>query len=123
MTNPILNQKTLDNATVLESEPMTINGAINKTLILFGLLLAGSIVVWDAFLKGATDKVMLYGTIGFIVSIISYIAIMIKRDSAPIFAPVYAVAGGGQGGSGSPAEAGHFAIFIFRAARYPAPGL
>lgn len=94
MTNPVLNQNVIERERVLDSEPMTINGAINKTFILFGLLLAASLIVWDMFFKGYTDKVMMLGTVGFFTSIIAFIVIMFNRSAIAIAAPVYAASEG-----------------------------
>lgn len=94
MPNPVLNQNVIERETILDSEPMTINGAINKAFILFAVLLATSIVVWDMFFKGFTDKVMMLGTVGFVTSIISFIVIMVNRKAIAIAAPVYAASEG-----------------------------
>lgn len=94
MTNPVFNQNVIERERVLDSAPMTINGAINKTFILFALLLAASFVVWDLFFKGFVDKVMMLGMVGFVTSIISFIVIMVNRDALKIAAPVYAVSEG-----------------------------
>ena len=37
MPNPVFSQKAIESEVVLDSEPMTINGAINKTFVLFAL--------------------------------------------------------------------------------------
>lgn len=79
MTNPVFNQKAIERENIIESEPMTVNGTINKTFVLFGLLLASSFVVWDLFFKGFTDKVAMLGLVGFVTSIISFIVIMVNR--------------------------------------------
>jgi len=92
MTNPVFNQKAIERVNTLESEPMTVNGAINKTFILFALLAASSLIVWSMFFQGYTDKVAMLGFVGFITSIISFIAFMITRN--PIAASAYAVSEG-----------------------------
>lgn len=94
MPNPVFNEKAIERETILDSEPMTINGAINKSFILFGLLLATSLMVWDLFFKGYTDKVMMLGAVGFFTSIISFIVIMFNRKVINIAAPVYAASEG-----------------------------
>lgn len=94
MSNPVFNQNVMERERVLDSEPMTINGAINKTFILFALLLASSLIVWNLFFQGFVDKVMMLGIIGFITSIISFIVIMFNRNALPIAAPVYAASEG-----------------------------
>lgn len=94
MPNPVFNQNVVERETILDSEPMTINGAINKTFILFALLLVASSFVWDLFFKGYTDKAMMLGGVGFITSIISFIVIMFNRKAIAIAAPVYAASEG-----------------------------
>lgn len=94
MSNPVFNENVIEKEKVLDSEPMTVNGAINKTFILLAILLATSYTVWDAAFKGFMDKAMMLGTVGFVVSIISFVVIMINRKALPIAAPVYAAAEG-----------------------------
>ena len=94
MTNPVFNQKVIERENILDAEPMTVNGAINKTFILFALLVASSIVVWDLFFRGYTDKAMFLGIIGLVVSIISFLVIMFNRKAIRIAAPIYALSEG-----------------------------
>lgn len=94
MPNPVFNENVIEKERVLDSEPMTVNGAINKTFILFGLLLASSVIVWDLFFKGYADKVSMLLMVGFVTSIISFIVIMFNRKAISIAAPVYAVSEG-----------------------------
>ncbi len=94
MPNPVFSQSVVDRERILDSEPMTVNGAINKTFILFILLLGTSLIVWDMFFKGYTDKAAMLGVIGFVVSIISFIVIMFNRKAIAIAAPVYAASEG-----------------------------
>lgn len=88
MPNPVFTQNAIEKTTVLDSEPMTINGAINKTFVLFAILLVASLSVWNLYFQGMTDKVMMLGTVGFVTSIISFIAYMITR--APAATLIYA---------------------------------
>lgn len=94
MTNPVFNQSAVDKVNVLGSEPMTINGTINKTFVLFALLLASSLIVWNLFAQGAMDKVVFCGFAGIIMSIIAFFAIMLNPRLLPIAAPVYALSQG-----------------------------
>lgn len=94
MTNPIFNQKVMQGERVLDSEPMTINGAINKTFILLAVLAATSLYVWNLFFTGFTDKVAMLGMVGFVTSIISFIVIMFNKNALPIAAPVFAASEG-----------------------------
>lgn len=94
MPNPVFSQQAIEREVVLDSEPMTVNGAINKTFILFALLLATSFFVWDLFYKGYTDKVAMLGMVGLVTSIISFIVIMFNRKAIAIAAPIYAASEG-----------------------------
>lgn len=95
MTNPVLNQNIINNSErILTAEPMTINGAINKTFILFAMLMASSVWVWTLYFQGFLDKVGMLTVGGLIVSIIAFITIMVNRKAIAIAAPVYAVAEG-----------------------------
>lgn len=94
MSNPIFNQNVIERERVLDSEPMTVNGAINKTFILFAFLVAASLVVWNLFFQGYADKVSMLLMVGFIASIISFIVIMFNRSVIGIAAPVYAASEG-----------------------------
>jgi len=92
MPNPVFNQNVIQGEHILDSEPMTVNGAINKTFILFALLLSSSFVVWDLFFKGYTDKASMLGMVGFVASIISFIAFMFTKNA--IAACAYAASEG-----------------------------
>lgn len=92
MPNPVFNQTIAQGERVLDSEPMTINGAINKTFILFALLLAGSAMVWNLMFTGYLDKASMLGMVGFVASIISFIVFMFTRNA--IAACAYAVSEG-----------------------------
>ena len=46
MSNPVLNEKFLENERVLQGEPMSINGSISKSFILFGVLLIAAAYTW-----------------------------------------------------------------------------
>lgn len=97
MPNPVFSQSVVERERILDSEPMTVNGAINKTFILFALLVAASLLVWDLFFKGYMDKAGMLGMAGFVTSIISFIVIMFNRDNIKVIsiaAPVYAASEG-----------------------------
>ena len=94
MSNPVFNQKVLQEDRVITSEPMTVNGTINKTFISFGFLLASSLFVWNLYYQGFMDKVGMLMVGGFIVSIIAFITIMFNKNAMAIATPIYAVAEG-----------------------------
>lgn len=92
MPNPVFSQKAIESEVVLDSEPMTVNGAINKTFVLFALLLATSCFVWGLFFNGYTDKVAMLGTIGAVAGLISAFIYIATRN--PVIAGIYAVCEG-----------------------------
>lgn len=94
MSNPVLNERALQEERVLESEPMTINGSIHKTFILLGLLFMGSIGTWHLFFTGAVDKVMGLTTVAFFASIVFLLATIFNKKNAKYFAPLYALSEG-----------------------------
>lgn len=94
MTNPVFNQNILQQERVLDSEPMTINGTINKTFVLLAFLSLSSLFVWNLFFQGYTDKVAMLTMVGFVASIISFIVIMVNRNAIGIAAPIYALSEG-----------------------------
>ena len=95
MSNPVFSQRAMEgNERVLNGEPMTINGAINKTFILFLCLFATSAYEYMLFLQGFMDKAMGLMMIGFVLSIISFIVIMFARKTISFMAPVYALSEG-----------------------------
>ena len=71
-------------------EAMTLKGAINKTIILFAILLLAAIVSWKFTMAGnfSSSVLIIGGAIGgAVVAMIIHFA----RKSAPITAPIYAV--------------------------------
>ncbi|MEO0514364.1 MAG: Bax inhibitor-1/YccA family protein [Planctomycetota bacterium] len=73
-----------------KSELMTVQGAVNKTMILLAICVGVSVFSWSAASSGAsyTMPMMLGGAIGgFVVALIT----MFKQTWAPITAPIYAL--------------------------------
>lgn len=96
MSNPVLNEKFLQSERVLDGEPMTVNGAINKTMILFVCLLISAIYTWSVFAAGFAGKAQILMTGGAITGLILAIIIMVKRGSQAVkyLVPAYAIAQG-----------------------------
>lgn len=94
MPNPVFNEQVVERVNVLGAEPMTVNGAINKTFVLLAFVVVSSLYVWDLFSKGYTDKASMLMMAGFAVSIVAFIVIMFNQKVISIAAPVYAVGEG-----------------------------
>lgn len=75
---------------VQQAEVMTVNGTLNKTLILFALLVASSAFVWSLFVTGnaLALPLMLGGLVG---ALIVGVVTAFRPQSAKITAPIYAV--------------------------------
>ena len=112
--NPILNEKKLE--TILDNdqsyngqyEVMTMSGAIDKTLILFGILLVTSIV-------GFTMPSTLFLIVGSIGALIAVLVASFKPHTSAISAPVYAAFEGLALGSISAMYAGMMSGIVFQA--------
>lgn len=89
MSNPVFNQKAFEQERILDAEPMTINGAINKTFMLFALLLTGSFVAWSSFSQGYADKANMFMTVGALGGFICALIYIFSKNV--IFAWIYAV--------------------------------
>lgn len=96
MSNPVLNDKFLENERVLDSAPMTINGTINKTLILFLCLALAAGYTFSAFLSGYMDQAKMLTFGGAIVGFILALIIIFSRNKTVFkyLTPLYALAEG-----------------------------
>lgn len=117
-SNPALGDKTFENlqpALAAEGR-MTINGTINKTLILLVLTLVPAAWVWDKFYKGGAEAVSSWIMIAVIAGLVVAMATIFKKTWAPFTAPLYAVIEGVViGGISAIAEA-QFQGIVFQAA-------
>lgn len=94
MSNPVLNEKFLENERILQGEPMTINGAITKAYILFAVLMLASVFTWKLMAEGMTDMALMFATFGGFTGFILAMIIIFSRKALPILAPVYALCEG-----------------------------
>jgi len=93
MANPILNEDfARAEERVLSAPPMTINGTINKTFLLFAFAAIPAFYTWSQFLAGFVDKAMMLTTIGAIVGFI--MAMIIAFSKNKFFIPMYAACEG-----------------------------
>jgi len=94
MSNPVLNEKFLENERVLQGEPMTINGSLAKTAMLFGVLVAAAAYTWYLMAAGYTDMAGMLGVGGAVVGFILAMVIIFTRKAMPVLAPLYALCEG-----------------------------
>lgn len=89
--SPALSVKTFDDLGA-SADPMTLSGTINKTALLFGILLVGAGWVWDLyFASHSLDDILAYlwaGTLGgFIVALVT----IFNKRASPFTAPLYSL--------------------------------
>ncbi len=94
MSNPLLNDRFAENVGIIEGETMTINGAINKTLLMLLVVVISASYTWFLTLQGYTDKAQMLGYAGAFVALISIIAMYFTRKASAIWAVIYSVAEG-----------------------------
>ena len=93
--NPLIKEETLKNQTaqpldselVYSGELMTVGGAVNKTFMLFGIMVATSVIGW----MFASMFTIVGGAIG--AAVVSFIAAK-NPSKSPVFAPIFAVCEG-----------------------------
>lgn len=90
--NPILKEGTFARTYASPGETMTVQGTVNRTLILLGLALAGAFTIWSrAYAEPGAPVVgigMLVGALGgFVMALVT----IFKREWAPVTAPIYAL--------------------------------
>ena len=94
MSNPVLNENFLETERVLQGEPMTINGALAKTAMLFGVLVVAAVYTWSLIASGYTDMASTLSIFGAIVGFILSLVIIFTRKAMPILTPLYALCEG-----------------------------
>lgn len=98
--NPFLNNKTFSNttsanpevyqATVIDhNQDMTLSGTINRTLILFLLLIASAMITWWMTFNGMNPIVPTIA--GAIIGLIMVVIASFKPSASPYLAPAYAL--------------------------------
>ena len=92
-SNPVLNSNVFRNErSVGKTESMTVQGTVNKTGILFFILLFSASLVWTRYFNGQNIDVLMGvgGIVGFITALIT----MFNKKIANLSGPVYAFAKG-----------------------------
>jgi uncharacterized YccA/Bax inhibitor family protein len=96
MANPVLSKRAFTQfrhaRAVDRSETMTIQGTVNKTLVLLLLVIFSSTWTFYQYLNTErTDAVLPWVIVGTVGGLIAAIATSIKKEWAPITAPLYAL--------------------------------
>jgi uncharacterized YccA/Bax inhibitor family protein len=91
--NPLLSSKIIENAPMVYSAPMTVQGAVNRTAVLLSLVVLAASMTWARTNGGHADA-MLLTTAGSILGLVSCLVTVFKKEWSPVTAPVYAVCQG-----------------------------
>lgn len=111
--NPVFSDNLVGNVQAVAEVPMTVQGTLNKLLLLVCIMAVSGAAVWQQFALGFMDKVNMLMMVGLVVGLITGFAIIFKRDWAPVLTPVYAFAEGALlGGLSSILEAQFKGIVI-----------
>ena len=94
MSNPVFNENVVGQTRILEGEPMTINGAVNKTFILLALLVIAACYTWFLAFSGYTDKAQMLTIGGGIVGMVLAFVVIFTRKAMHVLTPLYAVCEG-----------------------------
>ena len=92
-SNPMLNSRVQENV-ILDSKPMTVQGAVNKTLILLAVVVLSSIYTWYLCATGFADKASLLSIVGAIAGCILAIITSFNPKASKYTAPAYAICEG-----------------------------
>ncbi|MDD3149389.1 MAG: Bax inhibitor-1/YccA family protein [Candidatus Gastranaerophilales bacterium] len=91
-SNPTLNASVFNNVKVFDNSPvMTLEGTVNKTMMLLLIVFLGAFFAWNQFaatqsMSSVSGLIALGGIGGFITAMIT----IFKKDWSPITAPIYA---------------------------------
>jgi len=91
MSNPVLNEKFIDRTGVM-GEPLTMNGVLQKTFILFAIMVISAGFIWTKGLEGHGDLVTALTAGGALIGFILAMIICFTRKM--VLTPLYAVAEG-----------------------------
>lgn len=90
MSNPVLANVMNDQNGYISTNPMSIQGTINKLFLMFVLLCSSFGVVFYQFSLGYMDKVLMLMTVGGIVGFILAMIIIFSKKALHVLVPAYA---------------------------------
>jgi len=95
-TNPALSNNVLEQlgrtGQLQTGDAMTVEGAINKTALLTFLVVAPAAWIWSEVVRAQSfDSVLPWMVGGMIGGLIAAIVTVVKKDWAPVTAPIYAI--------------------------------
>jgi len=91
--NPLLSSNVITNAPVALGAPMTVQGAVQKTGILLGIVSLTAGFAWDRS-KGLHADASVWILAGVVIGLIAALVTIFKKEWSPVSAPIYAAAEG-----------------------------
>ncbi|HET7578063.1 MAG TPA: Bax inhibitor-1/YccA family protein [Bacillales bacterium] len=90
--NPALNDKTFRRFRNDSAEnAMTLGGTVNKTFMMFALVLVSAVWTWNLYFSSGPESVMPWMILGVIGGFITALITIFAAKAAPVTAPIYAV--------------------------------
>ncbi|WP_339062391.1 Bax inhibitor-1/YccA family protein [Tepidibacillus marianensis] len=89
-SNPVLKRLTREEEFDF-SQRMTVNGTINKAMILFIIVVGSAYVLWNRYMQGGVDSIGSWMMIGLIGGLVAALTMAFVPRMASVLAPVYAV--------------------------------
>ena len=89
MSNPALSPNSFSEVRVGGAQPMTLQGTVNKSVILLALMILPAIYTWQKVVEGGGNAIpwLVGGVIG---GLVFALITIFKKDLAPVTAPIYA---------------------------------
>ncbi|MEJ2698567.1 MAG: Bax inhibitor-1/YccA family protein, partial [Desulfuromonadales bacterium] len=88
--NPVLKEETFARS-LPGVETMSLQGAVNKTIILLALVVIGAAWTWDLFFTRGPQAIMPWTMTGLIGGFVIALATVFKPTWSPALAPAYAI--------------------------------
>jgi len=86
--NPALGDKTFNLRVAQGEESMTIQGTVNKSAILIGIIIFAGAISWNEYMNGSSAMIFLIA--GGIGGLIAALVTIFKKEWSPVTAPIYA---------------------------------
>lgn len=91
--NPLLSSKIIENAPMVYSSPMTVQGAVHRTAVLLSLVVLAASVTWTRTTGGHADAMTLTMA-GSVLGLILCLVTTFKKEWSPVTAPIYSLCQG-----------------------------
>lgn len=88
MSNPLLNKAFDESYAIPSTDRMSLEGTIDRALLLFAILTIGAAWTWSTYFNG--NSIATYLIVGLLGGFITALVIVFNRHLAPYLSPIYA---------------------------------